>query len=97
MIRAAIFACCMMLAALDRRACAERSADSSNVMQSLWPEAQALGISRKTFDDATRGLKPNLSLPDLIIPGKPKDSPRGQAEFERTPARISVGDRSLRG
>ncbi len=55
-------------------------------LQSLWPEAQALGITRKTFDDATRGLKPNLALPDLIIPGKPKEAPKGQAEFERTPA-----------
>jgi lytic murein transglycosylase len=55
-------------------------------LQSLWPEAQALGVSRKTFDDATRGLKPNLSLPDLIIPGRPKAPPKGQAEFERTPA-----------
>ena len=55
-------------------------------LQSLWPEAQAIGVSRKTFDDATRGLTPNLSLPDLVIPGKPKEAPRGQAEFERTPA-----------
>jgi lytic murein transglycosylase len=38
------------------------------------------------FDEATRGLKPNLSLPDLVIPGKPKAIPRGQPEFERTPA-----------
>ena len=60
--------------------------NSSTFIQSLWPEAQALGVSRATFDDATRGLKPDLSLPDLVIPGKPKAVPRGQPEFERTPA-----------
>src|SRR5712692_6076529 len=37
-------------------------------LQSLWPQAQALGISRATFDTATRGLEPDLTLPDLVIP-----------------------------
>jgi lytic murein transglycosylase len=85
MIRAAIFACCMMIAALTA-AQAQNDAEFQRFVQSLWPEAQALGVSRKTFDDATRGLKPNLSLPDLVIPGKPKAIPKGQPEFERTPA-----------
>ena len=55
-------------------------------LQSLWPDAQALGVSRATFDAATRGLEPDLSLPDLIIPGRPEAPPRGQAEFVQTPA-----------
>jgi lytic murein transglycosylase len=54
-------------------------------LQSLWLEAQNIGVSRATFDIATRGLEPDLSLPDLIIPGKPQ-APQGQAEFVRTPA-----------
>ncbi len=54
-------------------------------LQSLWPQAQALGISRVTFDAATRGLEPDLSLPDLVLPGRPQ-KPRGQPEFVETPA-----------
>ena len=55
-------------------------------LQSLWPEAEKLGVSRATFDAATRGLEPDLSLPDLVIPGRPEAPPRGQAEFVQTPA-----------
>ena len=55
-------------------------------LQSLWPEAQRLGVSRPTFDAATRGLEPDLSLPDLVIPGRPEAPQRGQAEFVQAPA-----------
>jgi lytic murein transglycosylase len=55
-------------------------------LQSLWPQAQALGISRATFDEATRGLEPDLSLPDLVLPGRPERPPPGQPEFVETPA-----------
>jgi lytic murein transglycosylase len=55
-------------------------------LQSLWPQAQALGVSRATFDNATRGLEPDLSLPDLVLPGRPQKPPPGQAEFVETPA-----------
>jgi lytic murein transglycosylase len=52
----------------------------------IWPEARARGVSRATFDRATRDIKPNLSLPDLRIPGRPSGEPKGQAEFIKTPA-----------
>src|SRR5258708_7592430 len=55
-------------------------------LAALWPEAQAMGVSRATFDTATRGLEPDLSLPDLVIPGRTEAPPRGQAEFVQTPA-----------
>jgi lytic murein transglycosylase len=55
-------------------------------LQSLWPQAQALGVSRATFDQATRGLEPDLSLPDLVLPGRPEKPPPGQPEFVETPA-----------
>jgi len=55
-------------------------------LASLWPEAQAMGVSRATFDMATRGLEPDFSLPDLAIPGRPEAPQRGQAEFVQTPA-----------
>jgi len=54
-------------------------------LQSLWPKAQAAGVSRPTFDEATRGLEPDLSLPDLVIPGRPERAP-SQAEFVQAPA-----------
>ncbi len=55
-------------------------------LQSLWPQAQALGVSRATFDMATRGLEPDLSLPELVIPGRPERKEPGQPEFVETPA-----------
>jgi lytic murein transglycosylase len=55
-------------------------------LQSLWPQAQALGISRATFEMATRGLEPDLTLPDLILPGRPERPAAGQPEFVTTPA-----------
>ena len=55
-------------------------------LQSLWPEAQKLGVPRATFDAATRGLEPDLSLPDLVLPGKSERPQPAQAEFVQTPA-----------
>src|SRR6266446_3452051 len=55
-------------------------------LQELWPQAQALGVSRATFDAATRALDPDLTLPDLDLPGREGAPPRGQAEFVQTPA-----------
>lgn len=52
----------------------------------LWPQAQSMGVSRATFDTSTRGLEPDLSLPDLDLPGRAGTPPRGQAEFVQTPA-----------
>ena len=53
-------------------------------LDTLWPEAQAMGISRATFDAALRGVEPDLALPDLVLPGK--SDVKGQAEFTKTPA-----------
>ena len=55
-------------------------------LEDLWPQAQALGVSRRTFDAATQGLEPDLTLPDLDLPGREGVPPRGQAEFVQTPA-----------
>jgi lytic murein transglycosylase len=55
-------------------------------LQSLWPQAQTLGVSRATFDEATRGLEPDLTLPDLVLPGRPERAAAGQPEFVQTPA-----------
>ena len=55
----------------------------------LWPEAQAMGISRATFDKALAGVEPDRSLPDLLLPGQ---EVKGQAEFTRTPAQYLDAD-----
>jgi lytic murein transglycosylase len=55
-------------------------------MQSLWPQAQQLGVSRATFDAATRGLEPDLTLPELVLPGRPEKPSGAQPEFVLTPA-----------
>src|SRR5262245_28719257 len=55
-------------------------------LEGLWPQAQALGVSRKTFEAATRGVTPDLTLPDLDLPGQIGTPPKGQAEFVQTPA-----------
>ncbi len=55
-------------------------------LEELWPEAQRMGVSRRTFDAAIRGVEPDLTLPDLDLPGRPGGPPRGQAEFVQTPA-----------
>ncbi len=53
---------------------------------SLWPEAQAAGVSRATFDGETRELEPDYKLPDLILPGRPATGAPSQAEFVQVPA-----------
>src|SRR5213078_2213720 len=53
---------------------------------SLWPEVQAAGVSRATFDSEPRGLEPDYKLPDLILPGRPATGAPSQAEFVQVPA-----------
>jgi lytic murein transglycosylase len=55
-------------------------------IESVWPEAQAKGVSRATFDAAFQGVALDLTLPDLVLPGKKPSDAKGQAEFTRTPA-----------
>jgi lytic murein transglycosylase len=65
-----------------------RAADAAfqQWLQSVWPQAEALGVSRATFDAATRGLEPDYSLPDLAVLGGPQKPPPGQPEFVQTPS-----------
>lgn len=53
---------------------------------STWPDAQKAGVSRRTFDAATRRLEPDYKLPDLVLPGAGASSPPSQAEFVQVPA-----------
>jgi lytic murein transglycosylase len=70
----------------------------------LWPQAKANGISQKTFDAAFAGIKPNLKLPDLVMPGQKPQTPKKQhqAEFgspgsyfaEKTIGAVTAGGRT---
>jgi lytic murein transglycosylase len=52
----------------------------------LWPDARGAGVSRATFERETRGLEPDYTLPDLILPGRPPTGAPAQPEFVRVPA-----------
>ena len=90
MIRGATRFACLIVAAWLVALAIGGSAQAADAafadwLQSLWPDAQKLGVSRATFDAATRGIEPDLSLPDLVIPGRVQPPP-GQPEFVQTPA-----------
>jgi lytic murein transglycosylase len=63
---------------------AQADAAFQQFLQSTWPDAQKLGVSRATFDAGIRGVEPDLTLPDLAIPGRAEKAPQ-QAEFVQTP------------
>src|ERR1700760_510232 len=77
-----------VVAILDGLSPARAAADAAftQFIASLWPEAQAAGVSRATFDAETRGREPDYKLPDLILPGRPKTGAPAQAEFVQVPA-----------
>lgn len=77
----------LLLSALAFQAPA-RAADAAftQFIASLWPEAQAAGVSRETFDRETRGLEPDYKLPDLALAGRPATGASAQAEFVQVPA-----------
>jgi lytic murein transglycosylase len=80
------FFCAVLLGGIACAGAASADRAFRDFLQSLWPQADELGISRATFDQATRGLEPDLSLPELVIPGQPERTGPGQPEFVLTPA-----------
>jgi lytic murein transglycosylase len=54
-------------------------------VEGVWPEAQKAGVSRAMFDRAFKGVTPDLSIPDLVLPGKKPLDVAGQAEFVKPP------------
>ncbi|MGH6791308.1 MAG: lytic murein transglycosylase [Methyloceanibacter sp.] len=71
-------------------------------LEALWPDAEAAGISRNTFDTNLKGLKLDWSLPHLVppdpaAPGGPAlpqalvPKPRHQAEFDIPEAYFNKG------
>jgi lytic murein transglycosylase len=83
-----LFSFLLSLTLLLTSATGSRAADAAFAkwLAAAWPEAQQMGVSRATFDAATRGVEPDYSLPDLAIQGRPEAPQQGQPEFVRTPA-----------
>jgi lytic murein transglycosylase len=83
---------CLMLAVMLM---AGRSMAADDAFQrwvsALWPEAKAFGISRAVFDAAFKGVTPDLTLPDLILPGQTRPAGKDQPEFSKTPAEYLDG------
>lgn len=70
-------------------------------LDGVWLDAQKAGVSRATFDRAFRGVEPDLTLPDLVLPGRPASAVKGQAEFVRPPQdylnRTTLGSLATQG
>jgi lytic murein transglycosylase len=82
------FSALVLAAALSAFCAPAHAADAAftQFIAALWPEAQAAGVSRATFDAETKGLEPDYRLPDLILPGRPATGAPSQAEFVQVPA-----------
>ncbi|MVO15453.1 lytic murein transglycosylase [Parasedimentitalea huanghaiensis] len=50
--------------------------------QTVWPQAKAKGVSRRTFDNAFKGVTLNWKLPDLVPPGTQPQTPKRQRQAE---------------
>ncbi|MGU3493880.1 lytic murein transglycosylase [Xanthobacteraceae bacterium A53D] len=86
----------LLLALLLLPATARADAGFDRFIASLWPEAQAAGVSRATFERETRGLSPNYKLPDLVLGGRPATGAQAQPEFVQVPADY-VREKSIAG
>ena len=64
---------------------AQSSQEFAKFVEGVWPEAQAAGVSRLTFDRAFKGVTPDLTIPDLVLPGRMPTQVLGQAEFVKPP------------
>ena len=84
----------MLLVAVAGSASAQPDPAFRAFLEKLWPEAQARGVSRATFDTVTRDLAPDLNLPDLAVPGRAPPASGEQAEFTQTPAEY-LSERTL--
>lgn len=84
-----------VLAADDEVTVYKRAVEKSFAawLEALWPDAQAAGVSRKTFEAQLKGVKLDWTLPQITppdpaypegpaLPGALKPKPRHQAEFD---------------
>jgi lytic murein transglycosylase len=104
---AILLACLALFSPLPASAADVNALFSSWLAEDLWPEAQSRGVSKGTFEAAFAGVKPNLDLPDLVMPGAKAKTPKKQhqAEFgspgnyfaEKTVGAVTSGGRARAG
>ena len=87
-------AAALVLAVLCPIGPAHAESEFQAFLASVWPDASSAGVPRPVFDAATNGLTPDLSLPDLVLPGRSESPGRGQAEFTQ-PASAYLNAASL--
>ncbi len=80
--------CCFLTSAATAQDAKEINRQFQTWLQNdLWPQARKNGVSEKTFNAAFSGVRPNLDLPDLIVPGARKSVPKEQRQAEfRSPS-----------
>jgi lytic murein transglycosylase len=93
-LSAFVLVCVLSAAAVATAGTALADAGFQAFLAGLRPDAEARGISRATFDRETRGLEPDLSLPDLVRPGQSQSGSKGQPEFT-APPQDYVSDRRI--
>ena len=71
------------------------TADFQRFLAGVWPDAQKIGVSRRTFEAAVAGLQPDLSLPELDDYASKKPN-TAQAEFLR-PAGDYMSEKRVAG
>ncbi len=52
------------------------------LQETVWPQARARGVSRKTMEQAFAGVRLNWDLPDLVPPGRSAQAPEPQSQAE---------------
>lgn len=72
----------LMLTLGARLSAAATPGDFERWLAGVWPDAQKIGVSKKGFDAAIAGLRPDMGLPDLDTGTAAKPN-KAQAEFLR--------------
>ncbi len=81
-----LVACAAFLLTAAANHARAQDAAFTQFIASLWPDAQAQGVSRATFDAVTKNLAPDYKLPDLVLPGRSSPTQSRQAEFVLVPS-----------
>ena len=79
----ALLLCLFAPVALAQNRTAVERQFQDRIWQTVWPQAKAKGVSRRTMEQAFAGVTLNWDLPDLVPPGQSpkKQKKQRQAEF----------------
>ncbi|MEF2551927.1 lytic murein transglycosylase [Aurantimonas sp. A2-1-M11] len=92
--RSVVLVCLLLAGALPPAGAQSVEAGFRSFLEAdIWPAARARGVPRPVFDAAFQGVRPNLDLPDLQLPGAGGTvaETNFQAEFKSGAAYLSEG------